>query len=302
LKDSGFEGFTLHEKEGVKGTYEVIREDGRVADHLSEGERNFIAFLYFYHVVRGSQSETDSGKDKIVVIDDPVSSMDSSALFIVSALVREMIGVCSNNVSGDALRDNGTEYEGKYIQQLFILTHNAFFHREITYNQVSHYRYVSFFKVNKKNNISSVEKCVKEAIKVSEKDRNYNPVQNSYNALWREYETLDSPIPLMNVIRRILEYYFIQLCAVDNNVLSTTVLDAVKKKITDDAAGGVPDYTKYHLAQAMLSYINRSDAFNDGMHFVDESIDCDQYRDVFRTIFEVMGHGQHFKRMIAEAD
>ena len=156
--------------------------------------------------------------------------------------------------------------------------------------------------MNKKNNISSVEKCVKEAVKVSEKDRNYNPVQNSYNALWREYETLDSPIPLMNVIRRILEYYFIQLCGVDNNVLSTTVLDAVKKKITDDAAGGVPDYTKYHLAQAMLSYINRSDTFNDGMHFVDESIDCDQYRDVFRTIFEVMGHGQHYKRMIAEAD
>ena len=269
LKDSGFEGFTLHEKEGVKGTYEVIREDGRVADHLSEGERNFIAFLYFYHVVRGSQSETDSGKDKIVIIDDPVSSMDSSALFIVSALVREMIGVCSNNVSGAAVRGNGTEYEGKYIQQLFILTHNAFFHREITYNQVSHYRYVSFFKVNKKNNVSTVEKCVKEATKVSEKDRNYNPVQNSYNALWREYETLDSPIPLMNVIRRILEYYFIQLCAVDNNVLSTTVLEAVKKKITEDAGGGVPDYTKYHLAQAMLSYINRSDAFNDGMYLTD---------------------------------
>ena len=111
----------------MKGTYEVIREDGRVADHLSEGERNFIAFLYFYHVVRGSQSETDSGKDKIVIIDDPVSSMDSSALFIVSALVREMIGVCSNNVSGAAVSGDGTDYEGKYIQQLFILTHNDFF-------------------------------------------------------------------------------------------------------------------------------------------------------------------------------
>ena len=45
-----------------------------------------------------------------------------------------------------------------------------------------------------------------------------------------------------------------------------------------------------------------NDAFDDGMHFVDESIDCDQYRDVFRTIFDVMGHGQHFKRMISEAD
>ena len=126
LSDSGFEGFHLREKEGVKGVYEVIREDGSIAVNLSEGERNFIAFLYFYHLVRGSQSEADSGKDKIVVIDDPVSSMDSSALFIVSSLVREMIGVCSNN-AGLAKSD----YEGTYIQQLFILTHNAFFHREI---------------------------------------------------------------------------------------------------------------------------------------------------------------------------
>ena len=297
LKDSGFEGFRLREKEGVKGTYEVIREDGKVAENLSEGERNFIAFLYFYHLVRGSQTETDSGKDKIVVIDDPVSSMDSSALFIVSALVREMLGVCSNNVR---LEDH--EYKGKYIQQIFILTHNAFFHREITYNQVSHYRYVSFFKVNKKNNISTVEKCVIEATKVSEKDRNFNPVQNSYAALWREYETLDAPIPLMNVIRRILEYYFLQLCGFESTVLSTTVLDAIKKQIMDEAAGGVPDYTKYHLAQAMLSYINRSDAFNDGLHFVDESIDCEQYRDVFYSIFDVMNQGQHFRHMMEEAE
>lgn len=59
------------------------------------------------------------------------------------------------------------------------------------------------------------------------------------------------------------------------------VLEAIKKQITDEAADGVPDYTKYHLAQAMLSYINRSDVFNDGFYFVDESIDWDQYRSVF---------------------
>lgn len=45
-------------------------------------------------------------KDKIVVIDDPVSSMDSSALFIVSSLVREMIEVCHNNF----------DYEGDKLQ------------------------------------------------------------------------------------------------------------------------------------------------------------------------------------------
>lgn len=64
-----------------------------------------------------------------------------------------------------------------------------------------------------------------------------------------------------------------------------------QKQIMDEAAGGVPDYTKYHLAQAMPSYINRSDAFNDDLRFVDESIDCDQYRSVFYSIFEMMNQG-----------
>lgn len=58
-------------------------------------ERNFISFLYFYHLVRSSQSRTEE-KPKIVVIDDPVSSMDSSTLYIVGFLVREMIEVCYN--------------------------------------------------------------------------------------------------------------------------------------------------------------------------------------------------------------
>ena len=56
LKDSGFQGFRLRAKEDDENVYEVIREDGSVAENLSEGERNFIAFLYFYHQVRGSMN------------------------------------------------------------------------------------------------------------------------------------------------------------------------------------------------------------------------------------------------------
>ena len=52
LDNSGFEGFHLRAKDGVANTYEVIRPDGTVAEKLSEGERNFIAFLYYYHLVR----------------------------------------------------------------------------------------------------------------------------------------------------------------------------------------------------------------------------------------------------------
>lgn len=97
LDNSGFEGFYLRSKDGVANTYEVIRSDGTVAEKLSEGERNFIAYLYYYHLVKGSLS-SKAVKDKIVAIDDPVSSMDSGALFIVSALVREIIEVCYNNI------------------------------------------------------------------------------------------------------------------------------------------------------------------------------------------------------------
>lgn len=298
LKDSGFEGFYLREKEGVKGTYEVVRENDEVAENLSEGERNFIAFLYFFHLVQGSQVETDSGKDKIVVIDDPVSSMDSSSMFIVSALVREMIGVCSNNISGRSLRTEGTEYEGKYIQQIFVLTHNAFFHQEITYNMASHFRYVSFFKINKRDNVSTVEPCVIVPTAVSEKARNYNPVQNSYHALWAEYQKLDAPIPLMNVIRRILDYYFLQLCGYDGEELTGAVLKRIKEKTMAEEDSRL----KYHLAQAMLFYIRRSSTINDGQHFVDESIEGVHYKDVFKMIFEVMGQSQHYEMMMRETE
>lgn len=97
LRDSGMRGFSLQPKRGVDNVYEVCRPDDTIADNLSEGEKNFIAFLYFYHLVHGSNSADGDTREKTVVIDDPVSSMDSSSLFIVSTLVRQMIEICRNN-------------------------------------------------------------------------------------------------------------------------------------------------------------------------------------------------------------
>lgn len=76
------QGFSLQPKLGVEHVYEVRRPDGSIADNLSEGEKNFIAFLYFYHLVYGTDSADGETKDKIVVIDDPVSSMDSGSLLL----------------------------------------------------------------------------------------------------------------------------------------------------------------------------------------------------------------------------
>ncbi len=144
LRDSGMQGFSLQPKSGVAHVYEVRRPDGTIADNLSEGEKNFIAFLYFYHLVYGSESADGETRDKIVVIDDPVSSMDSGYLFIVSTLVRQMIEICRNNAD-----NRNRTVEGNFIKQIFILTHNAYFHREVTYSYVLKYEYVSFYLIRK---------------------------------------------------------------------------------------------------------------------------------------------------------
>lgn len=125
LKDAGLQGFKLYPKNGEEHVYEVRRQNGKIAKNLSEGERNFIAFLYFYHEVRGSFAETGVKKPKIVVIDDPVSSLDSGVLFLVSSLVRELIDICYNNVNFET-----RTFKGDEIAQIFVMTHNTYFHRK----------------------------------------------------------------------------------------------------------------------------------------------------------------------------
>jgi len=294
LRDSGFQGFSLREKEGTLNVYEVVRPDGTIAENLSEGERNFIAFLYFYHQVKGSDNPDGSQLDKIVVIDDPVSSMDSSALFIVSALVREMIQICENNAVGSELAT-----KADYIKQIFILTHNAYFHREITYNQVKNYLFVNFYLISKVDNKSSIKLCKKTNPEIMTEEINYNSVQNSYAALWEEYKEINAPIPLMNVIRRILEYYFLQLCGYDGVTLRKRLLIDNKDKFITTDASGKENFTQYQMAHAMLSYIcANSVGINDGINFVDDCVDVEQTKKTFSLVFALMEQKQHYDMMM----
>ena len=291
---SGFQGFWLREKKGHTGAYEVIRQDNSVAKGLSEGERNFIAFLYFYQLVKGGHNEKEISKDKIVVIDDPVSSMDSGALFIVSTLVREMVSVCYNNVD-----TFGSRIEGDYIKQIFILTHNVYFHREVTYNQVKRYDHVSFYMVNKANNESTVKLCTRPSQNAAATLENFNPVQNSYAALWREYKEVDTSISMMNVVRRILEYYFMQLCGYDGVDIRKRVLEDAKDKFIEKV-GSTTDATKYNLASSMLAYINATSVgVSDGLNFVEDFMDVEVYKTVLELIFRAMKQEQHYEMMMA---
>lgn len=294
LRDTGFQGFHIRECEAVPNHYEVVRENGEVAKNLSEGERNFIAFLYFYHLVRGSQSRTEE-KDKIVVIDDPVSSMDSSALYIVGSLVREMIEVCYNNTDY-----KGNMELGDYIKQIFILTHNVYFHSEVTYKQEKNFRSTNFYKILKADNVSSVVPCIRQDPKRPSEDENYNPVQNSYKALWTELKETTTAIPALNVIRQILEYYFMQMCGYDRKNLRLKVLEGEHKDLFMQPGpdGGRPDPAKYHLADSLLRYISSPAGFGSEVHLIEDYADAQPYKDVFKLIFEAMEQGEHYKMMM----
>ncbi len=312
LRDSGFQGFELKPKAGVKDTYEVIRPNGQVATRLSEGERNFIAFLYFYQLVRGngkvggtttygSIEGTPEGadtRDKIVVIDDPVSSMDSNALFIVSSIVRGMIGVCYNNTEY-----RNPDVKGDYIKQIFIMTHNAYFHNEITYKEVPHYKSTSFYVIRKVDNHSSIVHCVRPS-RIPGEEENYNPVQNTYFALWEElkklYEEDRASIAIKNVSRRILDQYFLQLCGFEGADIRRTVLEENKDLFITESEDGKPNYDKYHLAKALLHYVSSPSGIGDEMFIDDECMDSETHRTVFRLIFESMKQDQHYKMMMGE--
>lgn len=294
LRETGFQGFHLRERTDIPNHYEVIRENGEAAENLSEGERNFISFLYFYHLVRGSQSRTDE-KPKIVVIDDPVSSMDSSTLYIVGSLVREMIQVCYNNTDY-----KGDTELGDYIKQIFILTHNVYFHSEVTYKQERNFRSTSFFKILKTDNVSSVVQCIRPDPARPSEDENYNPIQNSYKALWTELKETKTAIPALNVIRQILEYYFMQMCGYDRKDLRLKVLEGEHKSLfmLPGPEGGRPDPTKYHLADSMLRYISNPTGFGSEIHLIEDYADAQPYKDVFKLIFEAMEQGEHYKMMM----
>jgi len=181
LKSYGFTNFKLIKNESSEGTYCIVRPDGSDAtDTLSEGESNLVAFLYFYCLVRGSPDPLDMLAHKIVVIDDPVNSMDNDVMSIIISVTRAII---FNVKSPDNIQN---------IDQIILFTHNVHFHSESDCEG----KYSSYNRIVKSDNRSSIETT------------NKSTIVSGYQQLWAEYATSDSPVTSFNVMRRILQNFF----------------------------------------------------------------------------------------------
>lgn len=106
-------------------SYSITRYGTKV-DHLSEGEKTALALLHFL----GSLNDKGRDTQKLcVVIDDPISSLDSDIAFGASAaLWGNLLGILSCRCGGD---ENCTCKKGKrmHVDQLILFTHNFDFFR-----------------------------------------------------------------------------------------------------------------------------------------------------------------------------
>ncbi|MER9002245.1 MULTISPECIES: AAA family ATPase [unclassified Mesorhizobium] len=82
-----------------------VKRNGKDAKRLSEGERTAIAFIYFIVQLKDQEFDLAEG---VVVIDDPVSSLDSSSVYQAFAFLKNAV---------------------KDAKQVFLLTHNFSFLR-----------------------------------------------------------------------------------------------------------------------------------------------------------------------------
>lgn len=222
--------------------------------------------------------------------------MDSSTLFIVGSIVRELISICHNNGTADNVD------KLRYIKQIFILTHNSFFHNEVSYNRLGRedYHCVNFYLIKKKNNASEIIRCTKKDAfgKTPAIEQNYTPVYNSYRTLWREYKEAVSPIVLKQVIRQILEYYFIQICGYKGEQLSDLIKENRSLFIRKNA-DGTENRDLLLAVDSLLHYVGANiHGLSDDYDYIDDATDMENIRKTFRQIFIAMNQPQHFDMMM----
>ena len=257
LEQLGFTNFKLDVTEDAL-SYRITRLNGEPASEtLSEGERNLLTFLYFYHLMNGSQKASGASERRVIVIDDPISSMDANVLFVVSSLVRKL--------AEDARSGDGA------AEQLIVLTHNISFHHEITFtpNNRGNAK-TAYYLIRKVNEASRVERCEK------------NPVSTTYEQLWQEiFREECTSLTAQNVARRITETFF------------KAMEDVEPREIIDGMSGNDREIARSFLSWANAG----SHILADEETFVNTDEATSTYLRVLEKIFKMRGYERHFQAM-----
>lgn len=261
LQKFGFTSFSIGEADEGRH-YRIIRANGEDASRsLSEGEKTFITFLYFYYLIKGAQSPSGITANRVVVFDDPISSLDSDILYIVSNLIKGVM---------EEARDQNSQ-----IKQVFLLTHNVYFHKEISFHKKRSNGDAmsdeSFWMVKKSADGSSVHHCDK------------NPIRSAYELLWEDVKAENiSSVSLQNTLRRILENYF-------------TMWGGMGK----DEICALFDGRDKLICQSLFSWVNDgSHSIHDDLYINHGEQTNEAYLRVFRSVFKMARQLGHYNMMM----
>lgn len=180
LQDFGIHGFSIT-KHG-DSSYRIVRdkENNNAFHSLSEGEKMMICFLYFCELCKGKSCTTDDNIKKIVVIDDPISSLSHIFIFNIGQLIKNIF------------------FKNENFTQVFVLTHSLYFFYELTdTNHDRRKQQQKLYRINKSLSGSTII------------EMKYEEVQNDYQAYWSIInDSTQPPALIANCMRNIIEYFF----------------------------------------------------------------------------------------------
>ena len=170
----------------AKDGYQITR-NGIFAKNLSEGEKTALAIVYFITKIKEAGFDL---KNSVIVVDDPVSSLDSGAIFQAFSFLKESI------------KDAG---------QIFILTHHFDFFRQVKnwFRYLKKEETVSYYMMTcgddggvRKSQLIQIDKLL-----IDYESEYHFLFSVLYNFSEKKNIDLEKMYPLPNVARKFLESF-----------------------------------------------------------------------------------------------
>ncbi len=253
--------------------YKITRngQSGSVFPSLSEGEKMIISFLYFLELCRGKQSGAEVITKKIIVIDDPISSLSHIYVFNVSKLIE------------DEFFKNSSNYE-----QVFILTHSLYFFHELhKLAPRPNLLKGDSDEIKEKNHIETINRAPNLFRFSKNSTSSYisvmhpSEIQNDYQAYWSIVKDSNSSHALIaNAMRNIIEYFFGFINKSDfNNVFQKPTL-------------------RDNKFQAFNRFMNAESHSRPHLVCDYKEFDYAIFIEAFRLVFVESGYQEHYDKMM----
>ncbi len=260
LLDIGITGFQIEKDE--EHFYKITRDEKNenVFVSLSEGEKMIISFLYFIELCKGKKSSSEIDRKKIIVIDDPMSSLSNIYVYNIGQIIKDEI-------------INRKTKKGKNIfEQIFILTHSLYFFYEIS---------DAFKSKDKDKGVMKCFRLVKNVLGTEINVMQPQEIQNEYQAYWSVIkDKSQEPALIANCMRHIIEYFF---GFVEKIPLSECFN---KEKIRDNV--------KF---RSFYRFINR-ESHSEAQNIYDyKEFDYEEMKNAFRDFFINAGYEPHYNKM-----